>query len=134
MELGSVRFNLDIKPGIKTLVDCLLHDDPADVHKFYESLPEMDGLDVPDITPPPLSDKNIWLREQLVQGHYENISESFCALESKDIETLADFTEKLLLEISQLCGEFNLRDPIDIVYKTGTEVVVNKKSEIRNKF
>ena len=38
------------------------------------------------------------------------------------------------MEISQLCGEFNLRDPIDIVYKTGTEVVVNKKSEIHHQF
>ena len=69
----------DIKPGIKTLVDCLLHDDPANVHKSHESFPEIDGLDVPDVSPPCLSDKNIWLREILVQGYWENISESFCA-------------------------------------------------------
>ena len=69
----------DIKPGIKTLVDCLLHDDPANVHKSHESFPEIDGLDVPDVSHPCLSDKNIWLREILVQGYWENISESFCA-------------------------------------------------------
>ena len=130
----SLHQMADIKPGLITLVDCLCHDDPADVHKFYESLPEMDGLDVPEVTPPPLSDKNIWLREQLVQGQWVGIAESFCALESKDIETLADFTEKLLLEISQLCGEFKLKDPIDVVYRTGTEVVVNNKSDIHNQF
>ena len=55
-------------------------------------------------------------------------------MEAKDIETLADFTEKLLFQISQFCGEFNLKDPIYVVFKIGTELVVNKKSEIHHQF
>ena len=130
----SLHQMADILPGLSTLVTCLLQDDPADVYKFYESLPEMEGLEVPEVTPPPQSDTNIWLRNQLVQGHWVNIAEYFCSFQSKDVEMLSDFIEKLLLEISQLCGEFQLQEPVHVVFKTGTEIVVSKQSEIHKQF
>ena len=54
-EWVSLYGMVDIKPGLEILVKCLSRDDPVDVFKFYESLPEIDGIIIPDISAPPLA-------------------------------------------------------------------------------
>ena len=43
---------IDIKPGLELLIIQLEHADPDIVFKFYQSLPEMEGLEIPEVTPP----------------------------------------------------------------------------------
>ena len=52
---------------------------------------------------------NIWMRKQLVAGDWKSVAEYFCSLKPSDLERIHDLTEMLLMELSQLCGEFALK-------------------------
>jgi len=114
------------------LVRCLAKDDPADVFKFFESVPEIDGINIPDVTAPPPTEENIWMRNQLLAGDWISVAEYFCSLKPSDVERIYDLTEILLMELSQLCGEFRLKEPLSVIFKAGATVIVEKKSELQS--
>jgi len=130
-EWVSLYGMVDIKPGLEILVKCLSRDDPVDVYKFYESLPEIDGIIIPVISAPPLAQDNIWMRNQLVAGDWKSVAEYLCSLKPSDLERIHDLTEMLLMELSQLCGEFALKAPLSDIFKDGAAVIVERKSELQ---
>ena len=117
----------NIKPGLKLLMDNLVNDDPADVYKFYESLPEIEGLPIPEIAPPEVSNTVLLIRQNLQQGDWTSVAEQLIKIKSCDMEQLSDFTEKLLMEISQLSGEYKLLAPVSVIFKTGANVVLETR-------
>ena len=130
----SLHAMVDLKPALSTLVTCLTQDDPADVYKFYEAVPEMDGITIPSIPAPPVTSLDLWIRERLEHGDWAGLFDHFCSLEGKDVEGLADLTERLLVEISQLCGQFRLREPVDAVFQAGAAAVLLRSSSVHTQF
>merc|ERR1719318_1864497 len=49
-----------IQPGITLLVNTLKTDHPAEVHKFFDSLPELPGLEIPSLPAPPQTQLDFW--------------------------------------------------------------------------
>ena len=63
--------------------------------------------------------------------------ESMISLEAMMLEAMlleAMSLEAMLLEISQLCGQFRLLEPISVIYKIGTSIVKEVKSVIHKQF
>merc|ERR1719153_667287 len=123
-----------IQPGIELIVQVLKNDNPVDVHKFFQSLPELPGLDIPDIPPPPLSQQDCWMRGKMAEGKWEDVAYHMCSIDQQDVEVISDFAEKILLEISQLCGEFRLVEPIPAIYNTMVQVVLSRNCEVHTQF
>jgi len=124
----------EIKPGIELLVKVLKDDNPVDVYKFYQTVPELPGLDIPDIPAPPVTNLDCWMRQKMAEGKWEEVAYHMCSIDQQDVEVISDFAEKILLEISQLCGEFRLVDPIPELYNTMVQVVVSRNSEVHTEF
>ena len=124
----------NIRPGLVTLIKTLVTDDPADVHRFYQCLPDIDGVIIPDMAPPPPNQHNVWIGHKLAEGDWNAVVHNFCNIEPKDVETLSDLTEIILMELSQLCGQFMLKEPLSSVYSKGTEVILTRKSKIHSLF
>eukprot|EP00092_Neocalanus_flemingeri_P037010 GFUD01040293.1.p1 GENE.GFUD01040293.1~~GFUD01040293.1.p1 ORF type:complete len:1163 (+),score=378.45 GFUD01040293.1:55-3489(+) len=124
----------DIKPGVALLAVTLKNDDPSDVCKFYDSLPEIPGLNIPDIAPPAPSNLDCWMRQQLAEGKWEEVAYHFCSLHQQDVEAISDFAEKILLEVSQLCGQYKLMDPIPALYAAMLPVVTSRECEVHTEF
>ena len=123
-----------IQPGIELLVKLLKDDNPIDVHKFFQSLPELPGLDIPDVPPPPLSNQDCWMRAKMAEGKWEDVAYHMCSIDQQDVEVISDFAEQILLEVSQLCGEFRLVEPISVLYNTMVQVVLSRKCEVHTQF
>ena len=123
-----------IQPGIELLVNLLKDENPIDVHKFFQSLPELPGLDIPDVPPPPLSNQDCWMRAKMAEGKWEDVAYHMCSIDQQDVEVISDFAEQILLEVSQLCGEFRLVEPISVLYNTMVQVVLSRKCEVHTQF
>lgn len=124
----------EIKPGIELLVEVLQNDSPADVYKFYDSLPELPGLNIPNIPPPPQTKQDSWLRQKLAEGGWEEVAYHMCSIDQQEVEVISDISEKILLGVSQLCGEFSLVEPIPTLYSIMLEVVLSRNCQVHTQF
>ena len=109
----------DIKPGLQLLLTNLLHDDPEDTWKFYEAVPEMDGLEIPSVPQPSSSSLQDWVKARVVSWDWEGLARRFCSLEAKEVETLAEMTEIMVVQISKLEAEM-----VRTAFQAGMEVVL----------
>ena len=120
----ALHLMTDIKPGLQLLLTNLIHDDPADTWKFYESVPEMEGLEIPEVSPPPSSTMQDWIQEMINLAQWDQMARRFCSLEAKEVETLADMTETMVIKISQLDAEV-----VRVAFQAGMEVVLETRGE-----
>ena len=114
----------DIKPGLQHLLTNLIHDDPVDTWKFYESVPEMEGLEIPEVRPPLSTSMQDWIQDRINKSDWDELARRFCSLEAKEVETLADMTETMVIKISQLAAEI-----VRVAFQAGMEVVLETRGE-----
>ena len=114
----------NIKPGLQLLLTNLLNDDPVDTWKFYESVPEMEGLEIPEVLAPVSSSLQDWVQDRINQSDWDQLARRFCSLEAKEVETLADMTETLVIKISQLDAGV-----VSVAFQAGMEVVLETRGE-----
>ena len=88
----------------------------------------------PSLPPPPQTQLDFWVRQQLAGGKWEEVAYHFCSIDQQEVEAISDMTEKVLLEFSQLCGEFKLVKPIPTVYATILPVVMSRECEVYTQF
>ena len=124
----------DIKPGTSLLVKNLVNEDPSDVYKFYDSLPEIPGLNIPNIPPPAATNTECWMSQKLREGKWEDVAHHFCSINQHEVEVIADFAEKILMQLSQLCGQYQLLAPIPALYSAMLPVVISRQSEVHTQF
>ena len=82
--------------------------------RFYESLPEISGLEVPESAPSPPSSLEAWLAGKLAGGRWAEMATEFCRVAAREPELLEEWTTALLLELSRLCGEFRLQVGLEV--------------------
>ena len=123
-----------IQPGISLLVNTLKTNHPAEVHKFFDSLPELPGLEIPSLPAPPQTQLDFWIRQKLAGGKWEEVAYHFCSIDQQEVEAISDMAEKVLLELSQLCGEFKLVEPIPAVFASMLPVVMSRECEVHTQF
>ena len=70
----------------------------------------------------------------MAEGKWEDVAYHMCSIDQQDVEVISDFAEKILLEVSQLCGEFRLVEPISVLYNTMVQVVLSRKCEVHTQF
>ena len=80
---------IDIKPGLELLIIQLEHADPDIVFKFYQSLPEMEGLEIPEVTPPLDCSLQLWISGRVEDGDWAQPAERFCSISPAEPEVLA---------------------------------------------
>lgn len=113
---------MDIKPGLELLANNLVHADPASVYKFYQSLPEMEGLDIPEVTAPPGTLRQVQMLTLVRQNDWEELAERFCSIPPGEPEVLADLSETLVLRISQLEAEL-----MKTAFQAGLKIVLERR-------
>ena len=118
----------NIKPGVATLIKTLASDDPADVYRFFESVPEFDGLEIPDIPPSPQRGIHLWIKENMSRGNFGALMEKFFSVKARDVESLAELTEDLYIELS------SFRQGGIQFYDHGTSEVVEAQSGVHKLF
>ena len=118
----------NIKPGVATLIKTLASDDPADVYRFFESVPEFDGLEIPDIPPSPQRGIHLWIKENMSRGNFGPLMEKFFSVKARDVESLAELTEDLYIELS------SFRQGGIQFYDHGTSEVVEAQSRVHKLF
>ena len=118
----------NIKPGVATLIKTLASDDPADVYRFFESVPEFDGLEIPDIPPSPQRGIHLWIKENMSRGNFGALMEKFFSVKARDVESLAELTEDLYIELS------SFRQGGIQFYDHGTSEVVEAQSRVHKLF
>ena len=124
----------NIKPGIATLTKTLTSDDPADVYRFFETVPEFDGLMIPNLPLPPHRIIDVWIQEKLLKrGDFRATVEKFLSTKARDVEALAEFTEGLYTMLSSLKDSSNPYSGIQF-YFHGTNDVIESKSELHKLF
>ena len=118
----------NIKPGVATLIKTLASDDPADVYRFFESVPEFDGLEIPYIPPSPQRGIHLWIKENMSRGNFGALMEKFFSVKARDVESLAELTEDLYIELS------SFRQGGIQFYDHGTSEVVEAQSRVHKLF
>ena len=113
---------IDIKPGLELLIIQLEHADPDIVFKFYQSLPEMEGLEIPEVTPPLDCSLQLWISGRVEDGDWAQLAERFCSISPSEPRVLAGFSENLVLRISVLESEL-----IKAAFQTGVDLVLEKR-------
>ena len=116
----------DIKPGLQLLLTNLIHDDPEDTWKFYEAVPEMEGLEIPEVPPPQSSSLQDWIQARIINSDWDELARRFCSLEAKEVETLAEMTEIMVINISKLEAEV-----VRVAFQAGMELVLEMRGEER---
>ena len=74
------------------------------------------------------------MRGKMAEGKWEDVAYHMCSIDQQDVEVISDFAEKILLEISQLCGEFRLVEPIPAIYNAMVQVVLRRICEMHTQF
>ena len=124
----------NIKPGIATLVKTLASDDPADVFRFFETVPEFDGLFIPTLPPPPQPGIELWIKEKLLKrGDFQATVEKFLNTRARDVEAMAEFIEGLYSILSTVRHGCNPHAGLQF-YFHGTNDVIESRSELHKLF
>ena len=66
----------------------------------------------------------------MTEGEWEEVVHCFCSIQQNEVEDIADFAEKILLEVSKLCGQYQLREPIPALYAAMIPTVISRQSEV----
>jgi len=70
----------------------------------------------------------------LSEGKWEDVAHHLCSINQEEVEVIADFAEKILVELSQLCGQYQLLAPIPALYSAMLPVVTSRQSEVHTQF
>ena len=123
----------NIKPGIETLTGTLASDDPSDVYRFFETVPEFEGIDIPNLPPPPSKGVHLWIKERTKRGDFAALIEKFLNSKTRDVESMAEFTEGLYAELSAIRQSGDPHFGIQF-YFHGTNDVIETNSELHKLF
>ena len=94
----------EVLPGLGLLAAGLVEESPEDVAKFYSSLPEVKGLQVPELPPAPAPAEQVAVERLVGEGRWTELPRRFLATAPCEVEQLAGFVE-VLVEVVERVAE-----------------------------
>ena len=124
-----------VLPGLKHLSTSLQDEDPEDVAKFYSSLPEIEGLDIPSLhTSLQQKENEVWIASKLSEGSWAEISGKFAQITRSEVEEMAEFIEYMVEEVERLGETGRLRYPLVDLFQLFVSSVETASSQVLKLF
>ena len=121
----------EVLPGLGLLAAGLVQEPPEDVAKFYSSLPEVEGLEVPDLPPAPQSPEQVAVERLVGEGRWAELPMRFLHIAPCEVEQLAGFVETLVEVVERVAenGQLAIGLP-QLLLHFVTAVEVRSTSEV----